>query len=753
MIQPPRVARTSGGALQAADKAPPRSFDLFDIKQYFHIIFKRIWLVALCFFVAVGVTMVMAMRQEPLFRARATLLLSQGLPLPAQLRPEELRLWGEYLATQQLILQSGTLRNKAQERITRAGGALGEVTTLRAYQVAQTAFLAIEVDSPDPVFAAGLANALAEEYLDFKAGERMDTSQATVISLTQQANRLLEELKKAETRVVAFEKENSVVAIFERGNIAANTLAGLSRRAADLRTERMLLESQRPLLAGAETDVILATLAWPEATALPAARNTVAALGGEETPEEKPEETRLLELGVIKQESWTDLKRQQAVLEARLASYRTRFQDKHPLIQETLVALADNQKALEVESQYALRQFTSRLESLALMEQAARRVEKEWEEDAIESNRKAQDYKTLQRTVERLQKLYDLVFNRLKEIDISIGIEPGIESVMEWAKPPTTPITTRKVQMIFIAALAGLVVGLGLVFGLEYIDDSIRYPDEVARWFNLPFLGVVPAADWDPVDLRSHLLSNIDQRSALAEAYRNVRSAFLFSGVADRTKALLLTSAVPREGKTTTCLNLAVSLSQIGERVLVVDGDLRRGELHKFFGLEGGRGLSDVLIGQAKPDAVIQRTVIPNLDFVATGPLPPNPSEIILRPEMKAFLDFAGRTYDRILFDCPPIMAVSEAVIMAAMMDAVLFVVWAGQTSRKLSQLAIQLLRERGAHLIGCVLNNLEFSRVGYYYYSTYYGYYEQEMTPPSRSTGGGGVGRPRNGTPRSPAR
>ena len=753
MIQPPRVARTSGGALQAADKAPPRSFDLFDIKQYFHIIFKRIWLVALCFFVAVGVTMVMAMRQEPLFRARATLLLSQGLPLPAQLRPEELRLWGEYLATQQLILQSGTLRNKAQERITRAGGALGEVTTLRAYQVAQTAFLAIEVDSPDPVFAAGLANALAEEYLDFKAGERMDTSQATVISLTQQANRLLEELKKAETRVVAFEKENSVVAIFERGNIAANTLAGLSRRAADLRTERMLLESQRPLLAGAETDVILATLAWPEATALPAARNTVAALGGEETPEEKPEETRLLELGVIKQESWTDLKRQQAVLEARLASYRTRFQDKHPLIQETLVALADNQKALEVESQYALRQFTSRLESLALMEQAARRVEKEWEEDAIESNRKAQDYKTLQRTVERLQKLYDLVFNRLKEIDISIGIEPGIESVMEWAKPPTTPITTRKVQMIFIAALAGLVVGLGLVFGLEYIDDSIRYPDEVARWFNLPFLGVVPAADWDPVDLRSHLLSNIDQRSALAEAYRNVRSAFLFSGVADRTKALLLTSAVPREGKTTTCLNLAVSLSQIGERVLVVDGDLRRGELHKFFGLEGGRGLSDVLIGQAKPDAVIQRTVIPNLDFVATGPLPPNPSEIILRPEMKAFLDFAGRTYDRILFDCPPIMAVSEAVIMAAMMDAVLFVVWAGQTSRKLSQLAIQLLRERGAHLIGCVLNNLEFSRVGYYYYSTYYGYYEQEMTPPSRSTGGGGVERPRNGTPRSPAR
>jgi tyrosine-protein kinase Etk/Wzc len=297
--------------------------------------------------------------------------------------------------------------------------------------------------------------------------------------------------------------------------------------------------------------------------------------------------------------------------------------------------------------------------------------------------------------------------------------------VLERAVPSYSPITPRKLQTLFLAAVVGLVIGLGLVFGLEYIDDSIRFPEEVQRDLGVPFLGVVPAANWDPEDLRTHLLTNIDQKSGLAEAYRNVRSSILFSTPEkDQCRVIAVTSAVPKEGKTTTCLNMAVSMAQAGMRVLLVDGDLRRGELHKFYGLEGGRGLADVLTGQAKPESVIQRTGLHNLDLVATGPFPPNPAELILHGEFNSFLDFARRTYDRVFIDCPPIMAVSEAAILSSMVDGVLLIVWAGQTSRKLSQLAAQLLQQRGARIIGCILNNLEFGRVGYYYYSTYYGYY-----------------------------
>jgi capsular exopolysaccharide synthesis family protein len=249
----------------------------------------------------------------------------------------------------------------------------------------------------------------------------------------------------------------------------------------------------------------------------------------------------------------------------------------------------------------------------------------------------------------------------------------------------------------------------------------------VARDLGVRFLGVIPAANWDPDDLRTHLISNIDQKSGLAEAYRNVRSALLFAAEGRNIKTMVVASAVPKEGKTTTSLNLAVSMAQAGFRVLLVDADLRRGELHKFFGLEGGRGLADVLVGQAKPESVIQRTGLPNLDLVATGPFPPNPAELILRNEFSSFMDYARRTYDRVIFDCPPIMAVSEAGILASLVDGVVMVVWAGQTSRKLSQMALQIIRQRGANLLGCILNNLEFGRVGYYYYSTYYGYYDYD--------------------------
>jgi len=137
--------------------------------------------------------------------------------------------------------------------------------------------------------------------------------------------------------------------------------------------------------------------------------------------------------------------------------------------------------------------------------------------------------------------------------------------------------------------------------------------------------------------------------------------------------------------------------------------------------------LSDILVGQAKPDSVIQRTGLSHLDLVATGPFPPNPAELMLRPELTSFLEYAKRSYDRILFDCPPIMAVSEAPILCSLLDGTIFVVWAGQTSKKVSQLAVRTIRERGGNLLGCVLNNLEFGRVGYYYYSTYYGYYDYD--------------------------
>lgn len=720
----PGVPPAPGPSVAAA----PKTFSVVDLKQYFHIIVRRIWLVALCFVISLAVTVVNLVRQVPVFRASTTLLMSRGLPLPETVKQQERILIGDIIETETRIAQSSLVVARAREKVNRPAEEVGQkLVRVAVFPIGKTAILAISVDALDPQFAADFANAMADAYLEFKAEERMETSQSTVISLTQQASRLREELKRAEDRVVQFKKDNSVVAIQERGNVAANTLASLATRAASYRTERMILEAQQPMLSQASDDIVLATLASPMAAQGLWSVPIASAAGSTQMVSLSRGPEALIERGVTERPAWGVQKQQKARLEGRLAQLRERLRDDHPEIRSVLAAIKDLEQSLSLEVQFALQQYYTRLEALQVQEQAMHRVETEWEDEALESTRKADEFGAIQRDVSRLRSLYDLVFNRLKEIDIATGIEPETIRVLERASPSSSPITPRRMQSIFMAALLGLGIGLGLIFGLEFLDDSIRYPEEVARDLGVRFFGVIPAANWDPEDLRTHLISNIDQKSGLAEAYRNVRSALLFAAEGRNIKTLVVASAVPKEGKTTTSLNLAVSLAQAGFRVLLVDGDLRRGELHKFFGLEGGRGLADVLVGQAKPESVIQRTGLPNLDLVATGPFPPNPAELILRNEFNSFMDYARRTYDRVLFDCPPIMAVSEAGILASLVDGVIMVVWAGQTSRKLSQMALQIIRQRGANLLGCILNNLEFGRVGYYYYSTYYGYYDYD--------------------------
>ena len=737
MIEPPASVLSPASAA-SRDPAPPppalpkSGVNVADLKQYFHIVVKRIWLVALCFVIALAVTVVNLSREVPVYRASATLLLSSGLPLPQQVRQEEQTVQGDYVETQTRIIQSGAIISRAREKMNRPTDEISsKLVKIKAGPIGKSAMISVIVDSLEAQFAAEFANAICEAYLEFKAEERMQTSQSTVISLTQQANRLREDLKRGEDRLLTFKKENSMVAITERGNIAEQTMAGLYVRAAGYRTERMIYQAQQPMLAQASDEIVLQTLASPMAGLGSMMQSPLAmsagssAYTGRVVLSQGPES--LLDRGVVEKPGWEGLKRNKALLEARLAEARLTYRDEHPKVQELLREIRESQLAIDQEVQFAMQAFYSQLESLKLKELAVNRAQADWEAEATETSRKADEYANLQREVGRLRSLYDLVFSRLKEVDISIGIEPETIRLMERAVPPGAPTTPRRMQSIFMAALIGLGIGIGLVFGLEFIDDSIRYPEEVSTYLNLPFLGVIPAANWDPDDLHTHLLTNMDQKSGLSEAYRNVRSALLFSSGSQAPRTIALTSAVPKEGKTTTSLNISVSLAQAGLRVLLVDGDMRRGEVHKFFGLEGGRGLSDVLAGQAKPESVIQRTGLPNLDLVATGPFPTNPAELILRNEFNAFVDYARRTYDRIIFDCPPIMAVSEASILASMVDGVVMVVWAGQTSRKLAQLSLQLLRQRGARMLGCVLNNLEFGRVGYYYYSTYYGYYDYD--------------------------
>jgi capsular exopolysaccharide synthesis family protein len=213
----------------------------------------------------------------------------------------------------------------------------------------------------------------------------------------------------------------------------------------------------------------------------------------------------------------------------------------------------------------------------------------------------------------------------------------------------------------------------------------------------------------------------------VVEAYRVVRSAIIFSTPKEKLHSILVCSAVPREGKTTTCVNMAIGFSQIEQRVLLVDGDMRRGEIHRYFNMERNKGLADILLGEAQPEEVVRQTDVPKLDVITSGAYPSNPAELLLGWRLKEFLDWARKNYDRVVIDCTPVMGIADSAIVGAAADGVLFVIWAGRTSRRYVRVAKMTAASRGAKIFGFILNNLEPGRVGYYhYYPYYYSYYSR---------------------------
>jgi len=693
-----------------------------DIRKYFYMIAKRLWLLLLCFMTSIVVMLVMMARQVPEYQSTAKIQLTRSVGLPANLRQQDMEaILGDYAQTQRNIILSREVLQMARNRLGLTPQEFGsKYRSLLVNPIWETAILSISVTGLEPEFCAEYANAIADAYVEYKSSERSGSSQNTVENLTRQAATLDEKIARMEGDLLAFVRENSVVGIRERGNVAATLLAKLSKQSAEYRTQRMLLEAQQPLLAQAPDEVVLATLEY----GLPSAAISSSVRGDSEGDVAPAGAESLIEYGVVAPPRWDSLKRENAILEAQLISYRKKYKDEHPLIQETLLKLQQNEDSIKVEIQFALKQYYSQLEALNIKEKAAHQVEQKWEEQALEIDRKQKEYEGLQQSLTRLKGLYDLIFNRLQEVDIAASIQLESVRILERALAPGGPLKPRNLQSLFLAALIGLALGVGLIFALEFMDDSIRYPEDIAKSIGTPYLGLVPSAHWKQEGDDSYWIGNVDPSSGFAEAYRNIRSALLLNPSEKPFKTLAVASSVPKEGKTTTSANLATSFAQTGHRVLLVDVDLHRGGLHRFFGLQAGRGLSEILNGRCEFDEVLQRTGVDGLDLIGTGSFPDNPAELVLRREMKSFLEEASTKYDLVILDAPPVLAVSESTVIASQADATLLVVWGGHTSRKLVHAAVRQLMSRGANVLGCVLNNLDLTRMGNYGASSYYHYY-----------------------------
>lgn len=355
----------------------------------------------------------------------------------------------------------------------------------------------------------------------------------------------------------------------------------------------------------------------------------------------------------------------------------------------------------------------------------------------------------LERQVSVDQNIYVLLTEKLEETKITEAGQKETVRVVDNAIEPEIPISPKKRLNLLLGAIIGLGLGIGLTFLIEFFDDSIKNPDVLEK-MGFPILAIIPEISSKEVVTKKfstngggpheaendkdmfRLITHLDPKSPISEAYRTLRTNIQFQKLRNKESCLMVTSSAPKEGKSTTIANLAITMAQMGSKTLLVDTDLRRPVIHTVFSLNKDKGITNYLMGKMTFNEIVKPTIVDNLSVITSGPLPPNPSEMLSSEEMNDFIELCRTNFDVVLFDSPPVIAVTDAAILSTKLDGVILVIKAHQTQRTAVARAKNLLDNVNANIVGCLLNSVNVERAYgayyHYYYYHYYSYYGHDL-------------------------
>jgi len=732
----------------------PREPHLLD---YLIILRKHQWLIATFLLTVVTVVTIASFKMKPVYQAAARVEVDKEsqntLPFQGVNYDEYVDL-ENYVETQVKILQSETLalqtirelnlgqypefggptgplaqsHGGAEARPAILGAFLGRLSVKR---VPNSRLVEVQFESGNPELAARVANGHVHNYIEQNFRSKYDATTQASGFLSQELEELRIKVEKSEDARVAYERQNQIWQIDEKQNITTQTLGDLNKAVTEAQTGMAASEALYRMATSGNVDLL------PEVRNSPVIQD------------------------LIKRKSALDDSYTQA-----LEQYGPNF----PKVQR----IAEQKKEVEAELARAQNIMVGSIEEdyntarqhLGLLQEALERQK-------AESNQLAEklvQFHILEHDAESNKQLYDGLLQKLKEAGITAGLRSSNIRVVDPALIPSAPAGPQRAKNILMSILVGLVGGIGLALFREYLDNTVKSPDDIESLVGLPSLAVVPAqpssnghhSKWPQLKHKTaphsvsgprvETLSHTQPKSQISEAFRALRTSLLLSQADHPPQVILVTSALPREGKTTAAVNLAVTLAQLGDRTLLLDSDMRKPGIRRALNLLSGneKGLSSYLAGVTNLDEiVVPHPVISNLETITTGPVPPSPADLLSSRRMREAISELRLRFKFIVIDSPPVMAATDAVIVSSLTDGVLLVARSGETPKEAFTRTRDLLGAVKCRILGVVLNAVDSSAPDYYYsyryypYAYGYGYGEdEEKTVPFRS-GSGGIEKP----------
>ncbi len=727
--------------------------DEINLRDYIYVIRKWLWVIVAVLVTIVLIAAIRSLRQIPIYQATARIMIERETPGIVPFKESSWwDDWEEYFQTQQKIITSHALAKKVlqklemmeqpseeqpqEEQIQKKNFSLNALKThileffggqesplsetakasleekqvieglldmIMVSPVSDSRLVDVSVISFDREQTTLIANTLVETYIEQNLDVKVNASKEAVHWLVEEVETARKKMADSEAALQKYKEQYAITSFEERQSIVMQKLSDLSEAVNNAKIKRITLEARYQELQKYSPEQL----------------------------ESFPEVVENYMVQLLK----VDLARR----ESELSDLQKKFRSKHPNINAVRSQIRSLQKRIEAEVKQVVNSITRENETARGQEQELAKALEEQKQEVLEFNNKAIMYGILRNEAESNRWIYNTLLQKMKETSISERLESSNIRIVDRASIPGFPIAPRRKRDIMLAVVVGIMLGITLAFFLEYLDNTLKTPEDVKQFLGMPFLGFIPKVSSGNMASNGtqYLIETIvanAPKSIVSEAYRSLRTHVTFSLVnhtdfpCESGSIFLITSSEPAEGKSCTVANLGIAMAQSGRKTLIIDCDFRKPVLHRIFNLKTEHGFADVIMNWAangnETRVWIKQTKMPNLDVIPCGKIPSNPSELLGLPSTQVIITALRKKYDVILLDSPPVNTVTDPVILSGIANGVIIIIRAGQTKREVVQHAQEQLRSAGATILGGVLNSVDIQKNKYSYYAYYYSHY-----------------------------